>query len=383
MGKRRRRKAKTPAKKMVPSGSGKEESLINVPSRNGKSLKLTWPCGLGLIKALVLLAIFMLFTEFLLRVPAIRRQLPPPVLGTGNLTFDVTWEYLQRTLDQYGHVDCVFVGSSMIKHAIEPKLFEKWFREKSGLDIVCFNFGVSGMRPSEAGLYKTLVDKLGPSLIVSEVSPLFLDEQFDGYRNFPEISLSPWGNFQSGGFSVKGWLLTHSLLFRHCMRWNMWARSPEQYNRYQRISKNTRMNGFLVKGHGPIKKRARRIIPKPINTMLSGKVGTTQLLDDWVTCFSGETPVVFVEMPLRSETGSSLGEEDRKFSHARILLRKRIEERGELLFSPGAQIELGKSCWMNAIHLNPKGARLFTPVFADEMARAISTGKLKCFRGDR
>ncbi|MCK5879957.1 MAG: hypothetical protein KAH24_09255, partial [Holophagae bacterium] len=342
MGKRRRRKVKknSTKKREVLSGSGKEEHLINPSSQNGKTLKLTWPCGLGLIKAFVLLAIFVLFVEFLLRVPAIRRQLPPPVLGTGSLTFDVTWEYLQRTLNQYGHVDCVFVGSSMIKYSIEPKLFQKRFREESGHDIVCFNFGILGMKPSEAGFYKSLVEKFDPSLIVTELSPLILYEKFLENRNSPLISQSPWGRFQSGKFSVKGWLLTHSLLFRYFMRWNMWVRSPGQYIRLQRVSRNIKMDGFLLRDPSLKKERKRHPALNRIKTTLSGRIGNDRALNDWIEAFSGKTPVVFLEMPLRSKAGGFRGEVKERFSKARVLLRKTLEERGELLFSPGEQIQM-------------------------------------------
>jgi hypothetical protein len=374
VGKKGRRRVRSSSKKEIPAETGTENHLSSSRVQNGKSLRLSWPFGLGLIKAITLIVIIALAGEFVIRIPNVRRQLPPPVLGTGNLTFDVTWEYLQRTLELYGHVDCVFLGSSMIKHSIDPKLFQKRFRENTGHDIVCFNFGISGMRPSEAVFNKSLVEKYNPSLLVSEVTPLFLYERFLENRNSPLISESPWGLFQSGKFSIKGWLLTHSLLFRYFMRWNIWVRSPNQYDRLQRISTNMQMDGFLMKGHGPIGKKARRPIPNPILTVLSGKIGTTKALDDWLEAFSGKTSVVFLEMPLRGKTGSSIGERERIFALSRMLLGKTVEEREGVLFSPAEQINLSKSCWMSINHLNPQGAKLFTPAFADKLAEAISTG---------
>lgn len=353
------------------------------PARGRKTLNLSWPFGLGLIKAIVLLSVFVLSAEFVLRIPVVRRQLPPPILGTGSLTFDVTWENFQRTRDLYGHVDCVFVGSSMIKYSIEPKLFQEKFREKSGQDIVCFNLGILGMRPSEAGFYKLLVERFEPSLIVSEVSPLFLYERFLENRNSPLISQSPWGRFQSGRFSVKGWLLTHSLLLRYLMRWNMWVRSPGQYKHLQMTSRNMKMDGFLVRSNSQKRERARRPIRKRVKTTLSGKIGNVQALDDWLEVFSGKTPVVFLEIPLKTKTGRSHKEGERKLSLARMLLRKAIEDKGGLLFSPAEQIHLGKNCWMSTNHMNPQGAKLFTPAFADALAGALSTGKLKYFGGNR
>jgi len=381
VGKKGRRRARSSSKKEIPAETSTESHLNDLLVQNGKSLRLGWPFGLSLIKAIALIAVIALAGECVFRIPNIRRQLPPPVLGTGNLTFDVTWEYFQRTLELYGHVDCVFLGSSMIKHSIDPKLFQNRFRENTGHDIVCFNFGISGMRPSDAVFNKLLVEKYNPSLLVSEVTSLCLYEQFMKYHKGPMISQSPWGLFQSGKFSVKGWLLTHSLLFRYFMRWNMWVRSPNQYDRLQRISKNMQIDGFLMKGHGPIEKKARRQVRNPILSTLSGKIGTTKVLDDWLEAFSGKTSVVFLEMPLRGKTGSSIGERDRIFDLSRMLLRKTVEERGGVLFSPAEQINLSKSCWMSINHLNPQGAKLFTPVFADDLAGAISTGKVEGFGG--
>ncbi|NOY23587.1 MAG: hypothetical protein GXO70_08780 [Acidobacteria bacterium] len=369
--------------KGVQPNAGKTGHPDNAPIRTGKTLALNWPFGLSLLKAIVLLSVVVLSTELVLRIPVVRRQLPPPVLGTGNLTFDVTWEYLQRTRGLYGHVDCMFVGSSMIKHAIEPELFQKRFREKSGHDIVCFNFGVSGMRSSEAGFYKSMVERYHPSLIVCELTPLILYKGFLENQKSPLISQSPWGCFQLGKFSVKGWLLTHSLLFRYFMRLNMWIRSPSQYERLKRISRNMKMDGFLVKGHGRIGKKKRNPVLNRVKATLSGKVENTQALEDLLDVFSENVPVVFLEMPLKGEDGSFRGEEDRKFSLSRVLLRKVVEERGYVLFSPGEQTDFDKSCWMSINHLNPQGAKRFTPVFADALANALSTGRLEYFGGNR
>ncbi len=374
MGKKGRRRVRSSSKKEIPAETGTENHLSSSHVQNGKSLRLSWPFGLNLIKAITLIVIIALAGEFVLRIPNVRRQLPPPVLGTGNLTFDVTWEYLQRTLELYGHVDCVFMGSSMIKYSIEPKLFQEKFREKSGHDIVCFNFGVLGMRASEAGFYKSLIEKFMPSFVVSEVTPLFVYERFLENRNSPLISESPWGRFQSGDYSVKGWLLTHSLLFRYIMKWNMWVRSPSQYRHFQMTSRNMTMDGFLVRSNSPKKKRTNRPIRNRIKNTLSGKVGNVQALDKWLGVFSGEAPVVFLEIPLRGKTGRSRGERDKKFAIARMLLRKVIKDKGGLLFSPGEEMNLDKNCWMSINHMNVQGAKLFTPAFADKLAEAISTG---------
>jgi len=373
---RHTKKGRINEKQNVSGTAGCGHSPGGQDSGSWKTLHVNASVVVFPVQVIVLLSVFLLSVEFVLRIPDVRRRLPVPILGTGNFNFDVTWEYFQRTRNRYGHIDCVLLGSSMMKHAVEPGLFEKRFGEKSGHNITCFNFGVSGMNFPDIDFCKSMAEKSHPLLLVSEVTPLMLYEEFQKEQKVALISKSPWGRFQSGEFSLKGWLLAHSLLFRYFMKSILWIQSPEQYNRLKIILRNMKTNGFLMRSHGAItgnKKKYKRVTLRKI---LASKTGNTQMLDSVLDVFSRGAPAVFLEMPLKGKTGPAFRGKDKKFSTARRLLRKTIEKRKKLLFSPGEQIDFGKDCWLGNNHLNPKGAEKFTVVFADQLADKVASEKI-------
>lgn len=90
--------------------------------------------------------------EGLLRVPAIHDSLP-----TRTHYYDsgvvVREDALRRTLAAYGHIDVLFVGSSIVRTNIQPLTFDRLVQSRTRQPIVSFNAGLSGLWPEAVALY--------------------------------------------------------------------------------------------------------------------------------------------------------------------------------------------------------------------------------------
>ena len=95
-----------------------------------------------------LTALLLAITEGLLRVPAIQHALP-----TRTHYYEpgiaVREDALRRTLAPNGHVDVLFVGSSIVRTNIQPLTFDQLVRGRTQEPIVSFNAGLSGLWPRE------------------------------------------------------------------------------------------------------------------------------------------------------------------------------------------------------------------------------------------
>jgi len=108
------------------------------------------------VRSLALSAVFLIallgLAEAALRTSYAFEAMPMPM---PYYTYDVThrlYHYDALTRER-GPVDVLFVGSSAMRAAIRPPVFDKAVHEASGGKVLSFNGGFSGMYPDSARLY--------------------------------------------------------------------------------------------------------------------------------------------------------------------------------------------------------------------------------------
>src|SRR5690349_110560 len=91
-------------------------------------------------------------SEGLLRIPAVRDRLPirTHLHEPGAV---VRLQTLERLLADTGHVDVLFVGSSIVRCNISPTVFDPIVDEHGDGRLVSFNAGLSGLWPAAVRLY--------------------------------------------------------------------------------------------------------------------------------------------------------------------------------------------------------------------------------------
>jgi hypothetical protein len=98
---------------------------------------------------------------------------------------------------------------------INPLIVSQRIKEVTGREINCFNFGVSALPASSAGLIaKVLIQKYHPKLLIygtfarDYAIPVTAEDAM-------AVSNTPWLNYQLGRVSPEGWLYDRSYFFKY------------------------------------------------------------------------------------------------------------------------------------------------------------------------
>ena len=182
--------------------------------------------SLALTATQVLLAVLVLagLGEILARSDWAQQRLPTPIVDSGHHSLDVKLWRLDRRVREHGPLQCLFIGPSVVDRGIDPELVSQSYREVTGRDLDCFNFGVSGINASSLEvLAAILVERSRPALLVVSMLP-----GWDGAGAYHERNLrrSQWVDYHSPGFNAAGWLFEHSLLVRYALRLRIWLQEP-------------------------------------------------------------------------------------------------------------------------------------------------------------
>jgi hypothetical protein len=100
----------------------------------------------------VLTALLLAGAEGLLRVPSIQSRLPTRT-HYYNSGVVIREDALKRTLAVDGHVDVLFIGSSIVRTNIQPLTYDALTTSGGCGRLVSFNAGLSGLWPSAVALY--------------------------------------------------------------------------------------------------------------------------------------------------------------------------------------------------------------------------------------
>ena len=164
---------------------------------------------------LILLILLFGAAEWIARQESFQKILTPPKMGSGHYQLGHKLSLLDIATQKSGPIDCIMVGSSMVDTGFDPDVFQEAYKEISGKEIHCFNFGIdASTATSTAALVRILIEDYQPRILIFGTDPR--DYAVPGAENDPAIILqTPWVNSRQGNFSIDGWLLDHSYLYRY------------------------------------------------------------------------------------------------------------------------------------------------------------------------
>jgi hypothetical protein len=154
--------------------------------------------------------------ELLFRQAAVQAELPAPAISREYTPINEKF----RLVEEFGEVDCFFLGSSMVFNGLSPRDFEAAYQEETGESLRCFNFGLNAITGSNAGVVAyALAERYQPKLIIVGVGPRDVVGEAPNSYGEPsrieyEFGLNPWLRYYRGDFSPEGWLIAHSAGFR-------------------------------------------------------------------------------------------------------------------------------------------------------------------------
>lgn len=324
--------------------------------------------ALGLLVALLGLA------EGVARSPSARSALHAPSLGSPSRRFEMQFDSLERYASTDSGIDCIILGNSTALMGVDPEVLGSAHRERSGSDLRCFNFGVSGMTASAAGaVAPILLARYRPSLLVYVVTARDVGENVDG----PMLADVPWVRYQRGRFSLNGWLVEHSAAFRYFLLYRQWL-EPSRW------PAATSSSGTTAEGYFPLESslalspalwaHTERILAgvadqPPSTAELNG-------LSDVLRLSGNGTRVIVVEAPVHEKVQHWVRRDGGFYAAAMAHIRGATRRQGVPFWRVPTWRVIPADGWADFVHLNRRGATQFSQWLGARIADAERDGRL-------
>ena len=339
---------------------------------------------------LVMLVLFLLvgIAECVSRSEFFQAPLTPPKMGSRHYQLGHKLALLDAEVKKNGPIDCIMVGSSMVDMGFDPNVFQKDYQEIAGRDIRCFNFGIdSSSVASSAALVKILIEDYHPRLLIFGTDPR--DYAIPGMERGPAVILdTSWVKYRLGSFSLEGWLLDHSYLFRYRQHLSRLMR----FNFEGTLWSATQLDlPILPTGYTPLSTISTYINnpPDPLDTSYEvtyykNIYSSYHVLDENLEAMEAildyngsETQVIIVEMPVSDGLyyffGSGEADYDRFVA--------RVSELASLHRVPFWRTEpldsIPDDGWSDYSHLNTTGAEIFSAWLGGQVGEAEANGILE------
>lgn len=363
------------------------KELESISKKNwgwGESLVLQSPNWQILRLTLILLVVFFLLGEWFFRIDAVQAGLTGMRIGSRHRQFEIQVARLDKLVREGTPIDCIFLGNSMVWLDIDPLIVNEIFNENTGQKIHCFNFGVSALPASSAGQIATmLIDKYHPKILVYGIFardyavPASAEDAY-------VISETPWLKYRNGEFNLVGWLYDKSsifqykghirdLLYRHYPEDVLVQKNDPPYEAYGLDPKyDIRLD---VRNSPDFESDHNR---DPVKWLTNFQIQTENLngLQTIVSHSNKDVHVIILEMPFYENALEFFGNGEQDYNNY-IQQVDAIASTGDVPFwRLSEQPHLAPEVWWDYLHLNLKGASLFSQWLGDKLADTYPSGGL-------
>ena len=179
------------------------------------TLCLQRPFGQILTLTFIILLLLAGAAEFIARTDTFHALLIEPTMGSRHYQLGRKLVRLDALIKHEGPIDCLIIGSSMVDVGFDPQAFQEGYKQASGQDIRCFNFGIdASTAASAAAIAQMLVEDYQPRLLIYGTDAR--DYAVSPEDKEPAVILeSDWIQYRLGQFSLNGWLIEHSYFRRY------------------------------------------------------------------------------------------------------------------------------------------------------------------------
>jgi hypothetical protein len=323
------------------------------------------------------LAVFCLLLglgEVLLRIDRLTSRLAAPSLGSEHHQFEIQLARLEAAYEREGAIDCIFVGDSLVWLDLDPLKFSDGYRDASGKELQCFNFGIAALPASGVSvLTKILVEEYHPHLVVYGLHANSVVVPQDATDTNIVLD-TPWVRYKSGSFNPSGWLYEHSYLVRYL----------KTLNRVMRLDPDALINEQGTTAHqllGFDPKNGQRIdinIPPSRNNPadINGfeKYYKYHIYPENITGIQSiaeisdnDIKVVMVVMPISRSFYAFFENGKEDYSHITDVIQHALADTDTVLVQTDGQILLSDSDWWDYSHLNFGGAEQFSYWLGDRV----------------
>jgi hypothetical protein len=327
--------------------------------------------------------------ESIARLEIFQLYLTPPRLVSRHFQLGYKLVLLDAA-QKNGSIDCIAVGSSIIDVGFDPAAFHQGYREITGQDIKCFNFGIDAASSiSTAALAKILIEDYHPRILIFGTDARDYAVRRED-RDTAVVLDTPWVKYRMGEFSPEGWLLDHSYLYRY----------RKQLSRLARLELDgalwSHTKGYELRsdGYNPIRRVSTYINNRPNPTDDSFEFlyynriySSYEMLDENLIALEQimsyqriRTNVIVVEMPVSDGLYYFFGNGAKDYNRFVAEVEK-AAGRHQILFWRTEPLDfIPDNGWMDYSHLNTTGAEIFSIWLGEEVGIAEVQGSLMMFR---
>jgi hypothetical protein len=354
---------------------------LKFPAPEESTLHLAWPFGQTFALAMIVMLVIVSGLEMVFRLPAVESRLPAPSIGSNHGQLEVQVFRLHQ-MAASGPVDCIFVGSSMVRSGIQPAAFADGYRQQTGESLRCFTFGLSGLTASAAGMLADyLVNTYHPRLLIYGLAPRDFNEAVvaEGFSG-AELSRLDWMKYQLGEFNITGWMFARLYAFQYAYfyRDGLTPGFADKLSGRRQVESRLAADGYFPSDHvlsGPMSAKEKKHIMelyqdhKPLPEEIAG-LQRIIALDQ-----SGQTRLVLVEMPFYPDIVTRLLSVDVYEDFNRQI--ESYAAPAGVPYWPTTLLNLiPAEGWDDLSHLNTTGAALFSRWLGDRIGAAVQTGDL-------
>ena len=333
-------------------------------------MQIQRPFGRTLIMTAVILLLYLCVGEAVARTGRFQAKFARPTWGSRHPHFERQLDRLNHIVNQVGPVDCLFLGSSMVINDIDPLLFANAYRNESGQDIRCFNFGVDGLTAlGAAALAEILVKDYQPRLLVygTDARDYVVKPQAD---DAAVILDTPWIRYRLGEFSIEGWLYDNSSLLRYrrplrnLLQLNFtrsfWNQdSPSEWSKYGFIPEE-RVSEFVKTPPDPESELVHVQYYYGLQSDYEMLPENLLALDEIASLADKNTEVLILEMPVPDTYFTFFGDDGRDYVTFLNNVEAVAGKHSLMFWNTTAENLIPETGWADYSHLNAEGAKIFS-----------------------
>jgi len=178
------------------------------------TLKITRPRHPVPAFGLTLFLLACLAAEMVARTSFIQSRIPYQAYGMNHTQLELQLNILEKFVRKNGAPNCFIFGSSQAFREVDPGVFARVFSRISGESLTCYNFGVTGSQIwSTSLLGEILIKQYQPRLVILGTSFLDYTEGRE-YQIDERFKQNDWLEYQTGKFTLGGWLTENSFAWR-------------------------------------------------------------------------------------------------------------------------------------------------------------------------
>lgn len=350
-------------------------------------LQLIRPFGQTIALSIFIFLLLVGAAELIARTESFQSFLADPTMGSRHYQLGRKLARLNASIHNEGPVDCLIIGSSMVDVGFNPEIFQEGFKQIVGQDIRCFNFGIdASTAASAAAIAHILIEDYHPRLLFYGTDPR--DYAVPQTENDPAVILqSNWVRYRTGHFSLDGWLIQHSYLYRYR---NLLFRLSRFYQE-DTLRSQTRTYEITSTGFTPLTTVATYINDPPdphddsYEVTYNFRIFSTYTMQsenlaalEKILSYNGlETQIIIIEMPVADGLFFFFG--NGRDDHQRFLnqINQLAQEHGVPFWQTSSLKMIPDDGWADYSHLNATGATIFSYWLGQQVGSAIKQEKIR------